>query len=115
MSLFAWLSRGASEDDIAEIRNKHNQLKDVLNKHDKPITSDLEFHLTVAKSCQGSALIRFLLELQQPIWHWIKQKVKYDWGDVHVFDQRKAILQAIKSHLQSAVDRITTSIQDENN
>ena len=86
----------ASEDDIAEMRNKHNQLKDVLNKYEEPNTSDLEFHLAIAKSCHNSVLIRFLLELRQPIWHWMKQKAKYDWGYAHVCDQHEVILQAIE-------------------
>jgi GntR family transcriptional repressor for pyruvate dehydrogenase complex len=80
----------ASEDDIAKIRNKHNQLNDASNKHKDLIISDLEFHLAVAKSCHNSVLIRFLLELRQPIWHWMKQKAKYYWGYAHVYDQQRS-------------------------
>ena len=116
----------ASEGDIAEIRNKHNQLKDALNNHEEPIKSDLEFHLAVAKSCHNSVLIRFLMELRQPIWHWMKQKAKHDWGYAQVYDQHETIVKAIeqkngklaeealKSHLQSAGERLITTIQAEN-
>ena len=113
----------ASEDDIAEIRNKQHQLKDALSRHEEPITSDFEFHLAVARACHNSVLVRFLLELRQPIWHWMRQKAKYDWGYAHVYDQHEAIVRAIeqkngklaekalRSHLQSAGDRLITSIQ----
>lgn len=116
----------ASEEDIAEIRNKHNQLKDALSNHEEPINSDLEFHLAVAKSCYNSVLIRFLMELRQPIWHWMQQKAKYDWGYAQVYDQHEAIVKAIeqkngklaeealKSHLQSAGERLISTIQTEN-
>lgn len=117
----------ASDDDIANIRSKHEQLKAALSKHDEPITSDLEFHLAVARSCHNSVLIRFLMELRQPMWHWMKQKAKYDWGYAHVYDQHEAIVQAIenrdgkqaeealKCHLRSAGERLITTIHSQNN
>jgi GntR family transcriptional repressor for pyruvate dehydrogenase complex len=115
----------ATEADIAEVRNKHEQLKEALSAHDEPISSDLEFHLAVARSCHNSVLIRFLMELRQPIWHWMKQKAKYDWGYATVYEQHDAIVQAIedrdgkraeealKSHLRSAGERLITTMQAE--
>jgi GntR family transcriptional repressor for pyruvate dehydrogenase complex len=115
----------ATEADIAEIRSKHEQLKEALSRHDEPITSDLEFHLAIARSCHNSVLIRFLMELRQPIWHWMKQKAKYDWGYAPVYDQHEAIVQAIenrdgkqaeealKSHLRSAGERLISTMQAE--
>ena len=117
----------ASEDDIGEIRIKHEQLKDALSKGEEPITSDLEFHLTIAKSCHNSVLIRFLLELRQPIWHWMQQKALHGLGYAQVYEQHEAIVraieqnngnlaeQALKSHLRSAGDRLITSIQEKHN
>lgn len=115
----------ATEVDLAEIRSKHEKLKMALSKDDEPITSDLEFHLAVARSCHNSVLIRFLMELRQPIYHWMKQKAKYDWGYAPVYDQHEAIVKAIenrdgdraeealKSHLRSAGERLITAMQAE--
>ncbi len=115
----------ATEDDIHEIRKKHEQLKIALINDDEPISSDLEFHLAVAKSCHNSVLIRFLMELRQPIWHWMKQKAKYDWGYAKVYDQHEVIVQAIenrdgeqaadalKSHLRSAGERLINTMRAE--
>lgn len=116
----------ASKNDVDEIKNKHSDLKKALDKHEKPIIADLEFHLAVAKSCHNSVLIRFLMELRQPIWHWMEQKAKYDWGYAKVYEQHEAILQAIeqkngkkaekaiKLHLRSAGERLITLMQGEN-
>ncbi len=115
----------ATDEEIAEIRSKHEQLKEALSRDDEPITADLEFHLAVARSCHNSVLIRFLMELRQPIWHWMKQKAKYDWGYAPVYDQHEAILQAIenrdgiqaekalKAHLRSAGERLINTMQAE--
>jgi GntR family transcriptional repressor for pyruvate dehydrogenase complex len=115
----------ATEEDIAEIRSAHEQLKEALSSNDEPITSDLEFHLAIARSCHNSVLIRFLMELRQPIWHWMKQKAKYDWGYATVYEQHEAIVHAIesrdgkraekalKSHLRSAGERLITAMQAE--
>jgi GntR family transcriptional repressor for pyruvate dehydrogenase complex len=95
-----------------------------MSRHEDPTSADLEFHLAVARACRNSVLIRFLMELRQPIWHWMKQKAKYDWGYAQVYDQHEAILRAIeqrdaktaeeavKSHLRSAGERLITSIHE---
>ncbi len=118
-------AKRATEADIVGIRSKHEQLKEALGKQVEPITSDLEFHLAVARSCHNSVLVRFLMELRQPIWHWMKQKAKYDWGYAPVYDQHEAIVQAIekrdgkqaeealKSHLRSAGERLISTMQAE--
>ncbi|MCG6929381.1 MAG: FadR family transcriptional regulator [Desulfofustis sp.] len=114
----------ASAGDIADIRASHDRLRQAMSRHEDPTSADLEFHLAVARACRNSVLIRFLMELRQPIWHWMKQKAKYDWGYAQVYDQHEAILRAIeqrdaktaeeavKSHLRSAGERLITSIHE---
>lgn len=112
----------ATAEDLALIREKHNQLKDALNKHEEPMNHDLAFHLAVAKSCHNSVLIRFLLEMRQPIQTWMEQKARFDWGYDKVHEQHEIILKAIesrnsvqaedalRSHLQSTGERLVEAI-----
>lgn len=115
----------ATEDDLAAIRSKNMQLKQALSKHEEPISLDLAFHLAIAKSCHNSVMIRFLLEMRQPIRYWMIQKTKYDWGYEKVCEQHEVILKAIenrdadqaekaiRSHLRSTGDRLITAMLEE--
>ena len=112
----------ATEKDLALIREKHQELQNALEMHQEPMQADLAFHLAIAKSCHNAVLIRFLLEMRQPIQHWMEQKAKFDWGYDKVYEQHEVILKAIesrnpsqaenalKSHLQSAGERLVTAI-----
>jgi GntR family transcriptional repressor for pyruvate dehydrogenase complex len=112
----------ATEDDLDMIRQIHVELSEVLSKQLEPMQADLAFHLAVAESCHNSVLIRFLLEMRQPIQHWMEQKAKFDWGYDKVYEQHEVILQAIasrdgrgaeealRSHLESTGERLVTAI-----
>lgn len=116
----------ATEDDFAAIRKTHDELQVALSRHEEPIKPDLAFHLAVAKSCHNSVLIRFLMEMRQPIWHWMQQKAKYNWGYEKVYEQHEVIIEAIetrngpaavkavKSHLQSTGERLIAAILSKN-
>ena len=112
----------ATEDDLALIREAHTQLKEAMDRNEEPMNHDLAFHLAVAKSCHNSVLIRFLLEMRQPIQTWMEQKAKFDWGYDKVYEQHDIILKAIesrdgaqaedalRSHLQSTGERLVAAI-----
>lgn len=116
----------ATPEDLKEIRKVHRQMKGAENVEEQLIKLDLAFHMAVARASRNSVLIRFLMEMRQPIRLWMEQKAKFDWGYEKVFDQHHMILKAIeagdgkqaetalKSHLQSTGERLVAAILGEN-
>lgn len=112
----------ASAEDLDLIREKHCLLQYALDHHAEPMKADLAFHFAVAKSSHNAVLIRFLLEMRQPIQQWMEQKAKFDWGYDMVYEQHEEIFQAIaarnpvqaveatRSHLESTGERLVAAI-----
>lgn len=115
----------ATPEDVEEIGQVHQRMKAVGNLEDQLIKLDLGFHMAVARASRNSVLIRFLMEMRQPIRLWMEQKAKFDWGYKKVFDQHDQIYQAIltgdaaqaesalRSHLQSTGERLVAAILSE--
>ena len=77
----------ATDEDVAEIRYYHEQLRAAKKGSRKLIQADLAFHTALAKASQNNILIRFLSELRQPMRRWMEQKASIDWGYENVFEQ----------------------------
>lgn len=115
----------ATDEDLEAIRNVHAQMKDIPSIEEQLIKLDLAFHMAVARTCRNSVLIRFLMEMRQPIRLWMEQKARFDWGYEKVYEQHDLILKAIessdpeqaeaalKSHLQSTGERLVAAILSE--
>lgn len=112
----------ATEEDIADIREQHLDLKASLKNRRRTIQADLSFHTALAKASHNSVLTRFLAEMRQPMKHWMEQKAKYDWGYDKVYEQHDAIVMAVEArdgegaqaamrdHLESTGEKLVTAI-----
>jgi GntR family transcriptional repressor for pyruvate dehydrogenase complex len=86
----------ATEEDLAEIRYHHEQLKTAKKGSRKLTQADLAFHTALAKASHNDILIRLILELRQPMRRWMEQKASVYWGYDKVLEQHEAILEAIE-------------------
>lgn len=112
----------ATQEDLQDIRNAHQQLHDALLNKETLIKPDIEFHSAVAKACHNDVLIKFFSEMRQPTKHWMKQKAKFDWGYEKVYEQHDYIIKAIeakdgpgaeaalKAHLLSTGEKLVAAI-----
>ena len=97
-------AKRANTNDLVNIRKKHQQLRDALNKKSEPMKHDLAFHMALAQACHNTVLTRFFLEMRQPIQQWMEQKAKYDWGYDQVYEQHDTIFTAIEAHDKAAAE-----------
>ncbi len=101
-SIAKFAARRATVDDIEEIQKQHKSFLQAKKSGRKMITADLAFHSAVVKACHNTVLIRFFSEMRQPVRLWMEQKAKYDWGFEQVAEEHEIILNAIKSHDETA-------------
>lgn len=121
-SIVRFTAQRATVEDIALIREQQMMLAEAIANKREMIKADLAFHLTVARGCHNSVLVRFMSEMRQPIHHWMTQKAKHDWGYDKVYDQHETILKAIeagdasaaaeavKAHLLSTSERLIAAV-----
>ena len=114
----------ATSEDLSQIREVHQRMKEARNSEEKLIKLDLAFHMAVARACRNSVLVRFLTEMRQPIRLWMEQKARFDWGYDKVYEQHDLILKAIESgnaseaeaaliaHLRSTGERLVAALMD---
>jgi len=112
----------ATDEDLEEIRQQHERLRQALTRKEDPISLDLAFHQAVAKASHNSVLIRFLAEMRQPIRNWMKQKARHNWGYERVHEQHAVIIaaiagrdglraeEALKAHLRSTGERLVAAL-----
>lgn len=112
----------ANAEDIKNIKRHHQKLIQAKKAGRSLITPDLEFHTAIANACHNSIMVRFFIELHQPIRHWMAQKAKYDWGFDRVVEDHEQILKAIESgdpegaklamhsHIKAAGNKLVSAI-----
>tara|TARA_B100000683_G_scaffold11552_1_gene12531 strand:- start:313 stop:1047 length:735 start_codon:yes stop_codon:yes gene_type:complete len=114
----------ATANDIEKIKTHHHRLIQAKEQGQSLITTDLEFHASIASSCHNTILMRFFSELHQPVLRWMEQKAKYDWGFDRVVEDHQRIVdsieahdpmaarQAMQSHIQLAGDKLVAALSE---
>lgn len=112
----------ATDEELADIRYWHNQLRAVRRPGRKGIQADLSFHAALAKASHNDVLRRFHAELRQPLRSWMEQKAALVGGYDLTISQHEAILKAVegrdvktaeaamRAHLESVGERLLAAL-----
>lgn len=88
----------ATDEDIAEMRHHHAQLKAAKKAGRKAVQADLSFHTTLAKASHNDILVRLLISMRHLMRTWMEQKATVIGGYDLVREQHNEILHAIEAH-----------------
>lgn len=88
----------ATDEDIAEMRHHHAQLKAAKKAGRKAVQADLSFHTALAKASHNDILVRLLIGMRHLIRTWMEQKATAVGGYDLVKEEHEEILRAIEAH-----------------
>jgi GntR family transcriptional regulator, transcriptional repressor for pyruvate dehydrogenase complex len=88
----------ATDEEIVEIKNHHDQLRGAKRLGKKAVQADLAFHGALAKASHNSILARFLAELRQPMQSLMEQKASLVGDYDRVSEQHEVVLEAVEAH-----------------
>ncbi len=96
-AMAAMAAKRATDEEIAEIKNHHSQLKAAKRLGKKAVQADLAFHGALAKASHNRVLARFLAELRQPMQGLMEQKASIVGDYDQVSEQHEVILEAVEA------------------
>src|SRR5690606_34941499 len=98
----ALAARRATDEDIRALEKHLNAMAEALASGDIGSSSDLSFHMAIAFASKNNVQIHIMKSLYDMLFFGIEENLLHLYSNPqdlqHVFNQHKAVLEAIRSH-----------------